>query len=72
MMAILEFQADRTAQDAHAALWQSLSVAERAQHCALLWFGEILRRGLFRELGYSSMNAYAAEELGFSRGKIGD
>ena len=67
-----DFQPDRSAGDAHAALRKSLDVAERAQHCAVLWFGEILRRGLFRKMGYSSMAAYAAQELGFSSGKTRD
>ncbi|MCK5362994.1 MAG: DUF222 domain-containing protein, partial [Gammaproteobacteria bacterium] len=51
---------------------KSLAAVERAQHCALLWFSEISRRGLFRELGYSSMVSYASEELGFSAVKIRD
>ena len=66
------FQMGRTARDAHSALRESLAVAEHAQHCALLWFGEIMHRGLFRELGYSSMRSYATDALGFSRAKTGD
>jgi hypothetical protein len=66
------FESDRTAQTAHASLRRSLAVADRAQHCAVLWFGEIRRRKLYRELGYSSMNQYAERALGFSRSKTGD
>jgi len=32
-------------------------------------FGEILRRKLYRDLGYSSIQAYAAESLGFTPSK---
>jgi hypothetical protein len=38
----------------------------------VLWFGEILERGLYRELGYSSMPAYARAELGYSETRISD
>ena len=71
-VSIPAFEADRSAQVAHASLRRSLVVAEQAQHCAILWFGEILRRKLFQELGYSSMNRYAEQALGFSRSKTGD
>jgi 5-methylcytosine-specific restriction endonuclease McrA len=70
--AIPAFQSDRSAQVAHASLRQSLKIADQAQHCAVLWFGEILRRKLFRELGYSTMKQYAEHSLGFSRSKTGD
>ena len=69
---IPDFQADQTAHDAHSALRRSLAMVEHAQHCALLWFGEIMRRGLYRELGYSSILAYATTGLSFSRAKAGD
>ena len=66
------FEAGVPAHHAHDSLRKSLAAVERAQHCALLWFSEISRRGLFRELGYSSMVSYASEELGFSAVKIRD
>jgi HNH endonuclease/Domain of unknown function (DUF222) len=72
MPTIPDFQAGRSAHLAHQSLQRSLALAERAQHCAVLWFADILQRGLFRELGYSSMQAYATEALGFSRAKAGD
>ena len=54
------------------ALKQSVEILDKAQHCALLWFGEIMRRELFRDLGYSTMRSYATEELGFSPTRAGD
>lgn len=62
----------QSARSAHQSLQQSLEILDRAQHCAVLWFGEIMRRELFRELGYSTMRAYALEELGFSSTRAGD
>ena len=38
----------------------------------LLWFGEILSRKLYQDLGYSSINQYAQQALGFSRTRTGD
>lgn len=69
---LLDFVADRPASDAHAALLAADRAADRARHCAVLWFGEILRRGLFRELGYGSMAQYAKVALGFSSSKTTD
>jgi len=45
---------------------------DQARHCAVLWFGEIMQRKLYRELGFSTMHAYAVEELGFSLTRAGD
>jgi len=71
MQKLPEFAPDRSARTAHQSLKQSLEIMARAQHCAVLWFGEIMRRELFRELGYSTMRAYALEELGFSSTRAG-
>ena len=38
----------------------------------MLWFGEIMRRRLYRKLGYSSINQYAKVELKFSKTRTGD
>jgi 5-methylcytosine-specific restriction endonuclease McrA len=38
----------------------------------VLWFGEVMRRRLYRDLGYSSINQYALTELGFSTSRTGD
>jgi hypothetical protein len=48
-------------------LKQSLAELKRAEKNAVLWFGDVLNRKLYRELGYSSIHQYAALELGFSK-----
>lgn len=48
-------------------LKQSLAELKRAEKNAVLWFGEVLKRKLYRELGCSSIHQYAALELGFSK-----
>ena len=50
----------------------SVRAEEKARQCAVLWFGEIMRRKLYRDLGYSSVNRYAREALGFSKTRTGD
>jgi hypothetical protein len=40
-----------------------------AEERSVLWFGEVVRRKLYRELGLSSIHQYAGERLGFSAGK---
>ena len=60
------------AREADLALKSASATEEAARKCAVLWFGEILGRGLYRELGYSSMPAYARAELGYSETRIGD
>lgn len=67
-----EFQPGKTAEQANTALKKSVAIIDQAQHCAVLWFADIYKRKLFRKLGYSSMNQYATEELGFSVTKAGD
>lgn len=67
-----EFRPNRSAGQAHQAMKQSVAIMDRAQHCAVLWFAEILKRGLYRDLGFSSIYQYASEELGFSATRTGD
>ncbi len=66
------FRSGLGASQAHIALKKSVEIMNQGQHCAVLWFGEIMRRELYRELGYSTMRAYALEELEFSSTKAGD
>ena len=66
------FAPGRPAREADAALKSASATEEAARKCAVLWFGEILERGLYRELGYASMQAYARVELGYSETRIGD
>jgi hypothetical protein len=66
------FVPGRPAREADAALKTASRVETAARQCAVEWFGEILERGLFRELGYSSMPAYARAELAYSETRISD
>jgi len=56
----------------HSSLRQSLKAMEQAHHGAVLWFAEVMRRHLYRDLGYSSINQYALKGLGFSTSRTGD
>jgi len=72
MANIPEFRPDLDADQAHIALKKSVEILDEVQHCALLWFGEIMRRKLYRDLGFSTMRSYAIEALGFSPTRAGD
>ena len=69
---ITPFAPGLSAKAADRALKEASAAEDQARKCAVLWFGEILRRGLFRELGYSSMPQYARRELAYSETRIGD
>jgi 5-methylcytosine-specific restriction endonuclease McrA len=61
-----DFAAGRLAAQVDASLRQSLAACDRARECAVLWFAEVQRRALYRELGHPSLQVYATEALGFS------
>lgn len=67
-----KFQSGQTADEAHVALKSSLQTLEKAKQTAILWFGEILDRKLYMDLGYSSIKHYSVEELGFSETRFFD
>ena len=67
-----DYMAGRSAVEADSALKNAVITEERARKCAVLWFGDILERRLYRELGYSSMPQYARRALGFSETRTGD
>ena len=71
-MSAVPFVTDQPAAKVHASLFRSLQAVENAQQCAVLWFADIMRRHLYRELGYSSVNQYAMQELGFSKSRTRD
>ena len=71
-MSAICFVPDLPAAKVDASLRRSLSVLENAQQCSVLWFAEIMRRRLYREFGYSSINQYALEKLGFSKSRTRD
>ena len=66
------FHTGQTAKEANNAIKSSLKTMENAKQCAVLWFEEILKRKLYRDLGYSTINQYAKLELGFSKSRTGD
>jgi len=71
-MSAISYIPDQPADQVHALLHRSLAIMDDAHQCAVLWFGEVMNRHLFRDLGYSSINQYADQELGFCKSKIGD
>jgi 5-methylcytosine-specific restriction endonuclease McrA len=71
-MSAISFIPDQPSAKVHASLQRSLAVMDDAHQCAVLWFGEVMLRGLFRDLGHSSINQYAIQELGFSKSRTDD
>jgi 5-methylcytosine-specific restriction endonuclease McrA len=50
----------------------NLKTMDQAKQHAVLWFAEIQKRRLYRELGYPSMTMYARQALGFSSSRASD
>ena len=71
-MSAITYIPDQPAAQVHASLQRSLAALEEAHQSSILWFGEVIRRKLFRDLGHSSINQYASQELGFSKSKAND
>jgi hypothetical protein len=71
-MSAAPFISNQPAAKVHSSLRSSLKAMNQAHKCAVLWFAEIMRRHLYRELGYSSINQYAMKGLGFSKTRTGD
>jgi 5-methylcytosine-specific restriction endonuclease McrA len=69
---MLTFIKGLPAEKAHLHLKKANHAMEMARQNAILWFGEILGRKLYRDLGYSSMPLYAQQELGWSQSKAYD
>jgi 5-methylcytosine-specific restriction endonuclease McrA len=61
-----EFTPDQPTAQVDASLREALSACDRAQECAVLWFAEVQRRALYRQLGHASLQLYATVGLGFS------
>ena len=68
-MPAVTYVADQPAAEVHAFLRSSIIAVDEAQQCTGLWFEEVMRRKLYRGRGYSSMNQYAMQELGFSKSR---
>ena len=66
----VEPRAHLSGADVDAHLRRSIRELHNAEHSVFLWFCEIERRSLYRELGYGSIHAYGAEELGFTLNRI--
>jgi hypothetical protein len=64
-----DFRPSLPAADVHRHLKNALRDLARAERNAVIWFCEVQARSLYRDLGYSSIQQYASEELGFSRSK---
>jgi len=58
-----------SATELHTRLQAALRELKRAERNVVLLFGEIMRRKLYRELGYATIQLYAAGALGFSPSK---
>ncbi len=71
-MSAISYSPDQPASQVHASLQRSLAVMDDARKCSVLWFGEVMRRRLFRDRGCSSINQYAVQELGFSKSRTND
>jgi len=71
-MPAVAYESGRSASHVHQSLRRSLAALEEARQCAVLWFGEVMRQRLFVGLGYSSINQYAMQELGFSKSRTWD
>ncbi len=61
-----EFATGLPAARVDASLREALGACDRARECAVLWFAEVSRRGLYRQLGHASLQLYATQALGFS------
>ncbi len=69
MIALPTFVAGRPAARVDESLRQALAACDRARECAVLWFAEVQRRRLYRQLGHASLVLYATQGLGFSRNR---
>lgn len=69
---MLDYTPGHSAAQVDTALKSALQAMDAAKQNAVLWFGEVLERRLFREFGYVSIHQYAEMELGFSSSRTGD
>jgi len=67
---VTPFRPGLPAAEVDAALKASLAVLQQAESISVLWFGEIVRRRIYRNFGCSSIQQYAEERLGFSHSKL--
>jgi hypothetical protein len=67
--ALPDFAVGLPAARVDASLRQALGACDRARECAVLWFAEVQRRGLHRQLGHASLQLYATQALSFSNNR---
>jgi 5-methylcytosine-specific restriction endonuclease McrA len=67
-----EFARNQSARQAHKAILSTIKTMEKAKQHAVLWYAEIKKRRLYRELGYPTMGLYAKQALGFSETRASD
>jgi 5-methylcytosine-specific restriction endonuclease McrA len=71
-MSAISYIPNQPAAQVHLSLQRSLAAMDKAHQASVLWFGEVMRRRLFRGRGHSSINQYAIQELGFSKSRTDD
>lgn len=64
------FRPSLSAVEVDSCLREALRELGQAEKNAVLWFADVLRRKLYKELGYSSIHQYATLCLGFSQSKM--
>lgn len=67
---VAHVRGELSAADVDARLRCAIREMQAAEQSVFLWFCEIERRRLYRELGYASIHAYASEELGFTPNRV--
>jgi len=68
----MKYQPSQSAKVADLSLKAAVRQMDTARHCAVLWFADMKSRGLYRELGFANMAAYATTELEFSKTRTHD
>jgi hypothetical protein len=71
-MSAIQFVPDQPAAKVHQSLRHSLKALNQARKCSVLWFAEVMKRQLYRDMGHATINQYAMQELGFSKSRTGD
>ena len=67
-----KYKPGQPAKVVHESLKTASVAMEEAKQNAVLWFGEVVQRKLYRGAGYSSIQHYAQAELSWSRSKTYD
>lgn len=68
----MNYRPSQSAAVCDAALKAAVRDMDEARHRAVLWFADIRKRQLYRDLGFANMAAYATDELKFSKTRTND